>query len=235
MSQQKKKEYVNVLCFIVLRFLCSMFTVKPSSLCLVNRSWHPAERTQKLSGEVKKVVYSQTLHAPRYSSYYREPCQKKIVFSSSWVFPFHPVMSYGEYLSCNYSIKMWDSSCAHGLKGTVETSVITHHVNAVDMHSFVVFHLGCCFVRMIIQLSQILSSVIHFITSSQTVNYFFLKLFSLGHYACWRSAIVVCQTVVTRRLDKNRCLWLYMFINSKVYHHLPHTNKPDTLSFVINH
>lgn len=165
---------------------CSKIGASPFyAACLqLNTQWCPAERTQKLSGEVKKVVYSQTLCAPRYSSYYREPCREKKVFSSSWVFPFHSVISYGEYLSSNYSIKMWDSSCALGLKGTVETSVITHHVNAVDMHSFVVFHLGCCFVRMIIQLSQILSSVIHFITSSQTVNDFFLELFSLGHYAC---------------------------------------------------
>lgn len=46
--------------------------------------------------------------------------------SAPGFFPFdQAVISYGEYLSSNYSIKMWDSCCAPGSKGMAETSVIT--------------------------------------------------------------------------------------------------------------
>lgn len=60
----------------------------------------------------------------------------RCVFSGSWVFPFHLVISYGEYLSSDYSIKIWDRSHALGLNGADETSVITDQVNVVEMQSF---------------------------------------------------------------------------------------------------
>lgn len=81
---------------------------------------------------------------------------------------------------------MWDSCCAPGLKGMAETSVITDWGNAVHMQSFVVFLPGCCFMRMLNP--QQCHPLYRFISGSKSL---FFYLFSLSHYACWCSVIIV--------------------------------------------
>lgn len=66
-------------------------------------------------------------------------------FPAPGFFPFiWVVISYGGYLSSDYSIKNWDSSHAHDSKGADETAVIVDQVMAVEEQSFVVFHLFHC-------------------------------------------------------------------------------------------
>lgn len=72
-------------------------------------------------------------------SYYREPAGKCVCvfFQTPGVFPLiSGVISDGEYLSSDYSIKIWDSSHALELRGTDETAVITDQVNTIEMWNF---------------------------------------------------------------------------------------------------
>lgn len=99
-------------------------------------------------------------------------------FPAPGFFPFIlTVISYGEYLGSDYSIKIWDSSHALGLKGADETSVITDQVSVAEMQSFVaviVFHLFFVSAAVCVDDDSVsFASVIHYITSSKAVIDFF--------------------------------------------------------------